>query len=378
MKNPSSGDPSPFSSSTHDPKLKGQPAQQPTANQPALPSNAPQAAASGPNAAPSNVPASVQKIMAANARGTLGGGPTVITTSYKASGRVGPNAFLPMLLATLVGALATGAVYYLMAPHFSTLLVTQLFLGALLSVALWLGVRVGRVRSARYSSAFAVLGTLLVFGVFHSANVWREREQILDFYVPLLAKAKGTSVAATRAQLGRKFPYARATQAYWKDRYTSGVTLREEKSSRSSSSSGASTGAVSGGTHIAGLGYVGFLLAEIGFTALIAAGLTSIATTARFSETQGRWYSKKRAFSIGNKEVWPVLSALRAGEWATAHRTATQRKWKVADVAQVYVSHVRGESGGWVTMTITQDKQQKLLFEAEVNADALRDLGIRA
>ncbi len=281
-----------------------------------------------------------------------------------------------MLLATLAGALATGALYYLMAPHFSTLLLTQLLLGALLSAPLWLGVRLGRVRSARYSSVFAVLGALLVFGVFHAANVWREREQILDFYAPALAKATHANVAATRDRLGRKFTYARATQAYWEDRYTSGVTLREEKSSRSSSSS-ASTGAVSGGTHLAGLGYVGFLLAEIGFTALIAAALTSIATTARFSETQGRWYSKKRAFSLGNKEVWPVLRALQAVEWAAAHRTATERKWKVADVAQVYVSRVRGESGGWVSVTITQDKQQKLLFEAEVNADALRDLGVK-
>lgn len=316
--------------------------------------------------------------MAANARGTTGGGPVIISSSYKASGKVGPNAFLPMLLCTLVGALATGAVYHLMAPHFSTLLVTQLILGALLSVPLWLGVRIGRVRSARYSSAFAVLGTLLLFGVFHAANVWHEREQILDVYAPALAKARGTSVAATRARLGQKLTYARATQAYWEDRYTSGVTLREEKSSRPSSSSGASAGAASGGTHLAGMGYVGFLMVEIGFTALIAAGLASIGTTARFSETQGRWYSKKRVFSMGNKEVWPVLRALQAGEWATAYRTATERKWKVADVAQVYVSRVRGESGGWVTMTITQDKQQKLLFEAEVDADALRDLGIKA
>ncbi len=365
MKNPSSNEPSPFSSSTHDPKLAGQPASnQPATTQPV--SSAPVQGTPNPN-----VPASVQNIMAANARGQLSGGAfTLVASSYKASGKVGPNAFMPMFLATLVGAGATGALYFWMAPHFNTVMVSQAILGAILGCVLLLGVRFGRVRSTRYAASFAVAGTLLVFAVFHGASVWSEREQILDFYAPAIAKTTRASVASTRARLEKRFTLARAAQVYGKDLFANGVTLRETSSSKRAS-------AVSTGTHLAGWGYVAFLLAEIGFTALVAAGIASVATTARFSETQGRWYSKKRIFAVGGKEVESVLRALQSGDWSGARQTATERKWKVADVAQVHLSTVPGEEGGWVQMTMTQDKQQKLLFEAEVDGQAVLALSTK-
>ena len=309
--------------------------------------------------------------MAANASGRMGGGPTVIATSYKASGKVGANALPVMVLSTLVGALLSAAAYYFIAPHFNVVLITQMYLGALLGGVLYAGVKAGKVRSQRYSSFFAVIGTLLLFGAYHSANVWREREEILDYYATPIAKARKTSVASTRASLGQKFTYAKATQMYWKERYQTGVTLRDTSSSSRSASASTT------GTHLAGMGYIAFLLAEVGMTALAAAIVASIATAARFSESQGRWYSKKRVFSVGDKEVWRVLQALQSGEWDSARQIATERKFKVADVGQVYVSTVPGDPGGWVEMSITQDKQQKLLFESEVGADALRALGAK-
>ncbi len=356
MKNSSSGEPSPFSSSTHDPNLSGQPTQnQPAPNQPT------------PNTGASNLPDSVQKIMAANARGTTGSGPAIIASSYKQSGKVGSTALPVMLIASVVGALITAAVYFFIAPYFNVVLITQLYLGAILGAALWIGVKAGKVRSQRYSSFFAVLGTLILFGAYHAARVQREREATLDFYAPTLAKSTKTSLATTRARLEQKFTYTLATRLYCKDLYTNGVTLQDTDKTNASSTA----------THLTGMAYVAFLLAEIGMTALAAAIVASIATTARFSESQNRWYSKKRVFAVSNKEVWPVLQALRAGEWASARQIATERKWKVADVGQVYVSTVPGDPNGWVEMTLTQDKQQKLLFESEVNADALRALGAK-
>lgn len=349
-----SNDPSPFSSSSHD--ASGQtPAQKPVVQ--------------APSNAQANVPDSVREIMAANARQSAArqsptGGLPVVASSYLASGQVGPFAFLPMFGATVVGALAVGLAYFFIAPHFNFLVATQAYLGLFLGGAVWLGAKAARARSSRYAATFAVLGTLLLYAVFHSATVWAEREAALDHYAPRFAKTSGLSVAATRAQLSRKLTFARATQAYWRGNFKEGVTLSDDNDKTGS------------GLHLTGWAFVFLTLCEVGLTAIIAAAVASSATKARFSETQGRWYKRQSAFAVSGATMWPVLRALQAADFAGARQTATQNAPKVAAVGYVKVARVAGEVGGWVEMRVSQNKKELLLYEAQVDDGALRDLGM--
>ena len=350
MRKPKSAAPSPFSSSSHDAKPGGQ-------------------AAPSKRNAPGEVPASAREIMARNAqqsaaRKSASGGLPVVQSSYKPSGKVGPFAFVPMLLITLVGALLTGALYFFVAPHFNYLLVTQMYLGGLIGGAVWLGAKTAKARSSRYTCAFAIGGTLLVFAIFHGATIWQEREATLDFYAPALAKKSGQSVAATRATMARQLPFALAAKYYWQDNYADGVTLRDDNDKASG-----------GGTHLAGPFYVALVLFEVGFTALIAAAVAATATTARFSETQGRWYRRKRAFAVKPPELWDTLRALQAEDFAGARQLATGNASKEVAIGSVLISRVAGEAGGWVELMVTQDKRQHLLYEAQVGDDKLRALG---
>ncbi len=350
MKKPPPGKTSPFSSSTH---------------QEATPKKRDKT----PAPAGRNVPASVREIMAQNAvqsaaRQSKGGGLPVVASSYKPSGKVGPYAFMPMLLVTLVGALLTSAIYFFVSPHFNYLLVTQIYLGGLIGGAVWLGAKAAKARSSCYVRAFAVVATLLVFGIYHTAMVWQGREDSLDYYAPLMAKKSGQSVSVTRAKMAQQLSMARAAQYYWQDNYDEGVTLTDDNNVGSS------------GTHLAGLAYVGLLLFEFGFTALIAAAVAATATTARFSESQGRWYCKKRAFAVKSPDLWEILRALQAEDFARARQIALNRTFRANAVGAVYFSRVAGEAGGWIEMTVTQDKRQHLLYEAQVSDDKLRALGV--
>ena len=291
------------------------------------------------------------------------GGFPIVAPSYKPSGKVGPYAFLPMFLATVVGALLVGTAYFFIAPHFNYLLATQAYLGALLGGAIWLGAKAARARSSRYAQAFAVLGTLLLFAVFHGATIWQTRAAMLDYYAPQMAQKSGLSLAATRAQMERQLTFARAARFYWQDSYADGVTISDDKDD-------------SGGTQLSGLAWVALEACEIGFTMLIAAAVATAATTARFSETQGRWYRRKRAFAVKSADTWTVLSALQAGDYAGARAIAARNSKKETALGGVYFSRVAGEPGGWAEFALTQDKKTHLLYEAQISDDALRALGV--
>ncbi len=189
------------------------------------------------------------------------------------------------------------------------------------------------------------------------------RAAMLDYYAPQMAQKSGLSLPAARARLERQLTFARAAGFYWQDSYADGVTLSDDNSK-------------GGGTQLSGLAWVALETCEIGFTMLIAAAVATAATTARFSETQGRWYQRKRAFAVKSADVWKILSALQAGDYAGARQIAANNTSKEAALGGVYFSRVAGEPGGWAELSVMQDKRTHLLYEAQISDDALRALGV--
>lgn len=319
------------------------------------------------------VPASVKEIMATNAQVNSGAGATglpVVVKSYKPSGRVGPLAWPIMLMFALASGVLVGTIYHFVAPSFSTLLFTQLLLGAALAVPMYLGATLSKLRSANFGVAFGVLATLVLYATFHTWGAWQMREDVLGMFSTQLARASGgkATPSQVRARLGRRFTLPRAIELYWKDRYQSGVTLRDEDTSK--------VGSSTAGTSIAGPAYVGLLVCEIGLTALIAAIGAGAVATRRFSEEGNRFYSRKRVFGLSRSGLAPTIRAFQAGDWDKGAQYGIQ-KIKQENPATVFASTVPGAQTGWLEVVYSANKETKLLFEKEVPIEALRTLGAK-
>ncbi len=352
MKNPSPGDNSPFSSSSHEP-------------------GTPPPFASKPSPDSANLPKSVQEIMATNAKVNSGTGGTrlsVVKTSYKPSGKVGPLAWPLMLVLSLGGGALVGAMWHFLAPNFNTLLFTQLIMGGALGAILFIAATVGKVRSARFAAGWGVLGTLALYGTYHTLAAAEMRSEILDAFSQRIASSGkgGPSPAQVRAGLAKKFTLPRAIGLYWRENYKYGVTLRDDHTSSINGSSS--------GTHLDGIGYVILLMGEIGLASAFAALIPAAAASRRFSEETDRWFNRKRVFGLPASALEPTVRALEAQDWAKAASYGIKQV-KQTNVGTVYASTVPGASTGWIEVIYAVEKQQKLLFERELPVEALRALG---
>lgn len=331
-----------------------------------------------PNEAASNggvpVPASVQQIMATNAKvNSRVGGTNVVAlkSSYQPSGKVGPLAWPLMFAFALVSGLLVGTVYHFVAPNFNTLLFTQLVLGAALGAFMFVGATLSKLRSPRFGVGWGVVATLVLYATFHTWGAWQMRQEILSIVSTKVASSSGGKMGApaVRARMERRFTLPRAIGMYWRDNYRYGVTLRDEDASKTGTSSGS-------GTQLTGLAYVALFVCEMGLTALIAAIATGAVSTRRFSEESNRYFVRKRVFGLSAAGLAPTVRAFQAEQWAQAAQNGV-KQIKKENPATVFASTVPGAPTGWLEVIYSVNNQPKMVFEKEVPIEALRTLGAR-
>jgi len=253
------------------------------------------------------------------------------------------------LAIALFGAILAGVAYHYLFRVFHYLFFSEILGGLMVGFPLYLGVRVGRIRSSLATFGLAAVCASLMFLTWRVANSQELRPTMVQVFAMQYAMDSGASPKAATAYVEHKLTPLRTFQIYMNAAIKSGVTLSGQYSSGT------------GGTRIAGMAYLALMVGEWLIFAFVALGIGATQATAPFCENCIRWMNTGRVLRTDPGQAAAVLNLAHERRWDDL--LARKPVGKVDDTCKcdVNVSSCRTCQSGAIKIDAQFGKQQQQL-----------------